>query len=111
MARYYELIERRSGNLVGSYESRDAVAAVVRRSFELYGPPGIESLVLSEVDEEGNDEPVAFGIDLVRLLLEGEIVPHVTGGQGLTSAESVFEPTVRGAATRSWRGSWLYERE
>ena len=80
MTRYYELIDRRSGNLVGSYERRAQVARVVRESYEQYGIDGIADLVLSEIDDTGNDEATAFGAAILAYLLGTEM--SVTSGAG-----------------------------
>ncbi len=74
----YELWEMRSGNLVGSFPTKDAALAVVIDTLRLYGPSSTDSIALTrEMGEES--ETIAEGAGLAHLALQAfpdRKIPH-----------------------------------
>ena len=67
MAVSFELMDRDSGNLVGSYLTLDEAFAIIRDSYILYGWPGVNDLGLVKVGDFDSQEMVAVGSELARM--------------------------------------------
>lgn len=63
----FELWDRDSGNLLGSFESRKRALAVVREQHDLNGVRGILGLVLGEVEKGGRTHRIAEGAALLAM--------------------------------------------
>lgn len=68
----YEVIDLKSGNVIGGYESEDAALASLRRSLEAHGPRAIRDLSLMHITD--NDQfVVAMQDDLERLVRDSAL--------------------------------------
>ncbi|MFN8591041.1 MAG: hypothetical protein U0031_06205 [Thermomicrobiales bacterium] len=64
---YFEVIDLKSGNVIGGYESEIAALASLRRTLRTHGPRAIEELSLMRITEE-DQFLVAMQRDLERLV-------------------------------------------
>jgi hypothetical protein len=67
MDRDYEVIDLKSGNVIGGFESEDAALASLRRTLETHGPTAIRDLPLMQITED-DQFVVAMQDDLKRLV-------------------------------------------
>jgi hypothetical protein len=68
---YFEIIDLRSGNVIGGYESEDEALASLRRSLHTHGPRAIEELSLMRITDD-DQFLVAMQDDLKRLIHDSE---------------------------------------
>jgi len=69
MMTLYELLDFTSGNLVGSYDTREEALADVRAAYDTHGWTAIQDLGLMVIDREGSQTLTAANADLARLAL------------------------------------------
>jgi hypothetical protein len=67
MSNIYELWDRATANLIGTYESVDQALAVVRSAVERESPSVFDDVALGSEDEDGDTTVIATGEDLVAL--------------------------------------------
>jgi hypothetical protein len=67
MNSYVEVIDLKSGNVIGGYESEDEALASLRRSFHTHGPHAIEDLSLMRITDD-DQFLVAMQANLERLV-------------------------------------------
>lgn len=63
----FELWETRSGNLMGSYETRDRALAVIADAIRSYGPAYVITIALMKEDSQGRSHVIAMGSKLADL--------------------------------------------
>lgn len=63
----FEVIDLKSGNVIGGYESEEAALASLRRSLETHGPRAIRDLSLMQITDD-DQFVVAMQDDLERLI-------------------------------------------
>lgn len=68
----YEVIDLKSGNVIGGYESEDAALASLRRSLETHGPRAIRDLSLMHITDD-DQFVVAMQDDLERLVRDSAL--------------------------------------
>ena len=68
---YFEVIDLKSGNVIGGYESEDEALAALRRALRAHGPRAIEELSLMRITED-DQFLVAMQGDLERLVRDSE---------------------------------------
>jgi hypothetical protein len=68
---YFEIIDLKSGNVIGGYESEDEALASLRRSLHTHGPRAIEELSLMRITDD-DQFLVAMQGDLERLVRDSE---------------------------------------
>ena len=71
MASSFEVIDLRSGNVIGGYESEDEALASLRRSLYAHGQRAIAELSLMRITDE-DQFLVAMVEDLERLVRDSE---------------------------------------
>jgi hypothetical protein len=77
MSEIYELWDRETANLIGTYESVDQALEVVRRAMERESPSSFRNVALGSEDEEGDTTVIAAGDELVALALGTGADPDV----------------------------------
>jgi hypothetical protein len=65
----YELWDTRSGNVVGTFETKEEALAIVRDAAADRGEAFAESFLLGQEDKAGRSRPIAEGKVLVALAL------------------------------------------
>lgn len=68
----YDLWDSDSGNIIGTYSTRDEALSVVREALAKHGAAYVESLLFGQEDGRGRARAVARGKQLVQLALAGE---------------------------------------
>lgn len=68
----FEVIDLKSGNVIGGYESEDAALAALRRSLETHGPRAIRDLSLMQITAD-DQFVVAMRDDLERLVRDSAL--------------------------------------
>jgi hypothetical protein len=64
---YFEVIDLRSGNVIGGYDSEDEALASLRRSLHTHGRRAIEELSLMRITDD-DQFLIAMQADLERLV-------------------------------------------
>lgn len=65
----YELFDCDTGNIIGTYETKYAALAELRRAIEAYGESYADDVMLGSRDEMGHPQAVAGGGELVKRAL------------------------------------------
>ena len=65
----YELFDRATANLIGTYESVDQALEVVRHGVERHPPESFRDVALGAENEHGDPTVIAAGDELVALAL------------------------------------------
>jgi hypothetical protein len=65
----YELWDTCSGNVIGTFSTKEEALAIVRGTVELHGEAFAEPLLLGQEDKAGRSRPIAEGKALVALAL------------------------------------------
>ncbi len=65
--RSFELWETRSGNLMGSYETKEGALAVIAHAIRSHGPEYVVTIALMSEDSRGRSKLVAEGAALADL--------------------------------------------
>ena len=68
----FEIIDLKSGNVIGGYESEDAALAALRRFLEIHGPRAIRNLSLMHITDD-DQYLVAMEDDLERMVRDSAI--------------------------------------
>lgn len=71
MDNYFEVIDLRSGNVIGGFESEDEALASLWRALGAHGPRAIEELSLMRITDE-DQFLIAMQDDLERLVRASE---------------------------------------
>jgi hypothetical protein len=69
MSKIYELFDRPTANLIGTYDSVDEALEVVRRAVEQESPASFRNVALGAEDEHDDTTVIAAGDELVALAL------------------------------------------
>jgi hypothetical protein len=70
MSETYELFDRATANLIGTYDSVDQALEVVRRAVERESPASFRDVALGAEDDQGDTTVIAAGDELVALALD-----------------------------------------
>jgi hypothetical protein len=71
MDSHFEVIDLKSGNVIGGYASETEALALLRRSFQTHGPLGIEDLSLMRITDD-DQLLVAMQADLERRVRDSD---------------------------------------
>ena len=66
---FYELIDVKSGNLIGTYDSEDEALSIVRRGVQLNGSGFVDTLALGYEDNDAEGAQLAAGAELLARAL------------------------------------------
>jgi hypothetical protein len=69
MSEIFELWDRATANLIGTYDSVDQALAVVRRGIEQESRASFRDVALGTEDAQGDTTVIAAGDDLIALAL------------------------------------------
>lgn len=103
----FDLLDLRSGNLIGSYATEDEAAEVVRRAYETFGPPLVTGLALLRVGED-DEALVAEGLGLARRVMGPVLLSAKPISRTTSTPATVSAIPVAGRVAERWAGGWHY---
>lgn len=69
----FELMDLDTGNLVGSYDNREAALAIVRESYSAHGLAGVTGLGAIAVCDNGAQQMISADMELARLAIGDDL--------------------------------------
>lgn len=66
----YDLWDSESGNVVGTFDTKEDALSVVRQALAKHGSEYVETLLFGQQDSRGRTKAIARGKKLVQIALE-----------------------------------------